>query len=556
MGGIERAMWSFPPGTPLALAVLLAMGAIPLDAGARSPAFAHSRECMACHNGLIGPSGEDVSIGTAWRGSMMANAARDPYWQGSVRREVLDHPGAKAAIEHECATCHMPMAHVTERLEGRQGGVFAHLPAGEGEGDHDDLAADGVSCTVCHQILPGGLGERETFVGRFHIDETTPEGRRAAFGPWAVDAGRTTLMRSSARFEPTEGSHIRESALCATCHTLYTHALTPDGTAAGELAEQVPYLEWRHSRYADTRSCQSCHLKPIDDVIAVSGVWGQPREGAMQHVFRGGNFVVPRLLNRHRVELGTHAEPMELESTAERTLTHLHDASARLGLDTPRIVDGRLEVAVGIRNLAGHKLPTAYPSRRAWIHLRVEDATGGLVFESGRLRADGSIEGNDNDADPGTFEPHHTVIDAPDQVQIYEPILGTPDGRVTTGLLSATQYLKDNRLLPEGFDQATATPDIQVFGAACGDPDFQAGGDRVVFRVALGEATGPFTVVADLRYQPIGFRWARNLADADAPEPQRFVRLYDGAAAGSSTVLASARATVTTTAEVHDSSSP
>ena len=30
---------------------------------------------------------------------MMANSAKDPYWQAGVRREVMDHPQAQAAIE-------------------------------------------------------------------------------------------------------------------------------------------------------------------------------------------------------------------------------------------------------------------------------------------------------------------------------------------------------------------------------------------------------------------------------------------------------------------------
>ena len=76
--------------------------------------------CMACHNGLSTSKGEDVSIGFDWRASMMANSARDPYWQASVRREVRDHAGSAAAIEHECSLCHMPMAHVQERSQGRR----------------------------------------------------------------------------------------------------------------------------------------------------------------------------------------------------------------------------------------------------------------------------------------------------------------------------------------------------------------------------------------------------------------------------------------------------
>ena len=49
--------------------------------------FRTSDRCVACHNELKTSSGEDISIGYQWRASIMANSARDPYWQGSVRRE-------------------------------------------------------------------------------------------------------------------------------------------------------------------------------------------------------------------------------------------------------------------------------------------------------------------------------------------------------------------------------------------------------------------------------------------------------------------------------------
>ena len=49
--------------------------------------FSHSENCIACHNNLMTPSGEDVSIGATWRSTMMANSARDPYWQAGVRRD-------------------------------------------------------------------------------------------------------------------------------------------------------------------------------------------------------------------------------------------------------------------------------------------------------------------------------------------------------------------------------------------------------------------------------------------------------------------------------------
>src|SRR6185437_17116552 len=110
---------------------------------------------------------------------------------------------------------------------------------------------------------------------------------------------------------------------------------------------------------------------------------------------------------------------------------------------------------------------------------------------------------------------------------------------VTTGLLNASQYLKDNRLLPKGFDKATADPDIAVHGGAATDPDFVGGRDRVRYAVDLHGASGPFTVHVELLYQPIGFRWAHNLRDyTQAFEPRRFTEYYDAMAGGTTAVLA------------------
>ena len=110
-----------------------------------------------------------------------------------------------------------------------------------------------------------------------------------------------------------------------------------------------------------------------------------------------------------------------------------------------------LQMDVSVENLTGHKFPTAYPSRRAWLHVVVRDRGGRTVFESGALNADGSIQGNDNDENAARFEPHYREIKSSDEVQIYEPILKDADGHVTTGLSNAVGYLKDNRLLPRAF---------------------------------------------------------------------------------------------------------
>jgi hypothetical protein len=199
-----------------------------------------------------------------------------------------------------------------------------------------------------------------------------------------------------------------------------------------------------------------------------------------------------------------------------------------------------LTIDVMVRNLTGHKMPTAYPSRRAWLHLIVRDRDGQTVFESGAVEPSGRIRGNDNDDDASRFEPHHLEVSGADQVQIYESIMRAIDGSVTTGLLRATGYLKDNRLLPRGFDKTSAPREIAVLGAAWNDRDFTAERDRVRYTVTTAGRTGPFRVEIELRYQPISFRWVQNLRSYDAPETNRFVKWYDAMSRGSSEVLARA----------------
>jgi hypothetical protein len=498
--------------------------------------FLTSDNCLACHNSLMASSGEDVSIGAAWRASMMANSARDPYWQASVRREAIDHPTAQGAIEHECSICHMPMAHTMAVAEKRDPEIFRLLP-GRGSSDEHRLAADGVSCALCHQISPDRLGTPESFVGRYVI----APGPARMLGPFEVDRGRTAIMRSATGVEPAGAEHVRQSELCATCHTLYTQALSPEGKVIGSLPEQVPYLEWRHSAFRTERSCQSCHMPEIANT-PITSVLGEPRESLGRHTFLGGNFFMLRMLNRYRGELEVTAPGHELDASAQATIRQLQRDTAEVSLARASRVDSTLELDVEVRNLTGHKLPTGYPSRRAWLHVTVRDAAGMPVFESGAIDPRGAIVGNDNDADPQRYEPHYEEIRSPDQVQIYESMMADAGGRLTTGLLHGLTFVKDNRLLPRGFDKASAEPDIAVRGTAASDTDFTAESDRVRYRVNVGTVRGPLRVEVALRYQPISFRWANNLRPYDAAEPRRFVSYYESMAEATSVELARAAA--------------
>jgi hypothetical protein len=502
--------------------------------------FRTSTKCLVCHSNLRNSKGESVSIGLEWRASIMANSANDPYWQGSVRRETLDHPEAGAAIQSECARCHMPLQYLKDKADGHDTEVFSRLPLSSAN-PQDAAAIEGVTCTVCHQIQSAGLGTAATYSGNFAVagPATDP---RPLFGPFAPDNDNVVHIHTlTSGYTIQHAQHIHDAALCGSCHTLFTTVNGPGGKSLGQLPEQMPYVEWLHSDYRDKQTCQQCHMPAAGEPVMVASLMGKPRDGVRLHTFDGANFLMADMLGAHRDDLGVAAQPDELAAASARTIAFLQTQSARLTLGEPQLAGGKLAFAVKVENLTGHKLPTAYPSRRAWLHVVVKAADSRILFESGKLNPDGSIAGNANDADPTRYSPHFPLITEASQVQIFEPVLGDSQGRVTTGLLSATQYLKDNRILPTGFDKQAAPPEIAVHGQAATDPAFVAGSSTTRYSIAAS-ATGPLHVSVELLYQPVGYRWAHNLAPYQAAEPQRFVEYYNQSAAKSAVVLAHAEA--------------
>jgi hypothetical protein len=434
----------------------------------------------------------------------------------------------------------MPMSRSEARASGEEGHVFEHLAAAPDGGRRDRLAHDGVACSLCHQITNRNLGTPSSFTGGFIVTPAAPD-PRPMFGPFQIERGISTIMRSATGFQPTEAPHVKQSELCATCHTLVTKARGTKGEIVGELPEQMPFLEWKNSAFdAEQRSCQSCHMPVVEEDTPIASVLGAPRKGFARHTFVGGNFFVQRMLNQYRANLRVPAAVDEMETAIRVTLANLRTATAEISVDRAEVATDRLLADVVVRNLTGHKLPTGYPSRRVWLHVTVRDRAGRIVFESGAVGPNGSIVGNDNDADASAVEPHYLEISRSDHVQIYESVMSDLTGRPTTGLLSAVRYLKDNRLLPRGFEKVNADPWIAVVGEAASDTDFSESGDRVRYSIGVAPAAGPFQIEAELRFQVISFRWAENLRPYKSEETSRFVGYYESMASSSSEVLAKA----------------
>lgn len=496
--------------------------------------FAGSGECAACHGGLVDEQDNDVSIDAHWRSTMMANAAKDPFFQAKVRSETKRSPTIVEAAEDKCATCHMPMARTQADSDGAP---IAILNGGFLDTDHElhEAALDGVSCTLCHQLQDAGLGQKESFGGYYVIDTSLAPPDRLAYGPFPDPV--QPQMQEQAGYTPVEGPQTLDAGLCAVCHNVYTPYVDAEGVIAGKFPEQVTYLEWKHSLYGDSEgsgfACQQCHMPSAQGGVVISTDPPEPdigpRSPFAQHQFAGGNAFMLKVHRAYAKELGLTASATHLGDTLTRTLERLENSTAQLAIVESEIADGKLALVLEVTNWAGHKFPTGYPARRAWIHVTVTDGDGQTIFESGRPEENGSIAGSAADRDPTAYEPHYDVISDADQVQIYESVLENTDGALTYTLLHAAAYTKDNRLLPDGFDKARAVGDAAVHGAAVSDETFVGGSDRITYQVDLREQVGPYAVSARLLYQSICYPMAKDLFTDQGSLIERFARYYEGA---------------------------
>ncbi len=451
---------------------------------------------------------------------MMANSAIDPFWQAKVQAEIASNPQLQSVIEDKCTSCHAPMGNTQAAYDGQSDFTIAQML-------ENPLSMDGVSCAACHQIQDQNLGESESFSGHFSIGDD-----RIIYGPF--NSPITGPMVDMVNYTPQMSAHVSSSEMCATCHTLFTPYVNDEGEVVGEAPEQVPYLEWLNSDYPELGiECQTCHMPPIEENISISNrpPWLNPRNPLHAHEFVGGNVFMLKMLRDFGSELNVMATEAHFDSTIDRSMRLLETKSVRLNM-TPEfnIMGDSLNIQVVVENISGHKFPTAYPSRRAWLELTVADQFGDIVFHSGAWDDTGEILG----LDPG-YEPHHQNINSNEQVQIYQNIPLDVYGDKTYTLLRIAGYLKDNRIPPIGYrDDGNAADSTRIEGLASTDPDFNrdgieegTGSDIVHYKVGGLIPGGTYQVRATMNYQTLAPRFVQDLFVYDLPEVNEFQSYYE-----------------------------
>ncbi|WP_028485865.1 Calx-beta domain-containing protein [Thiomicrorhabdus chilensis] len=515
--------------------------------------FTNASTCASCHTGtttVMNYDNTDISPPTQWKHSVMAHSLNDPYYNAVVEEEVHIFPDKKVFIEDTCLRCHAPMAstHAHQTLTGLVDDPTGLSPDGGYPFEtamSDPHAREGISCTACHQMqdptITDPIKNAEEnllasmsghYIIKSEADNNDAGIAPSIFGPFKSPIGSN--MQTQTGYMPQYAAHISESAMCATCHNLYTPTLdlngdphlvtTAEGDKIAQFPEQTPYWDWLNSIYSDVnnpqgnKTCQACHMAQPEPgyttPITTKPTSASARPDAAKddadtvfsvHEFVGGNSYLLGLLKTYMEELGIADKTTETGFDEKIAQTRSMLESAASLEVTSSLAGNELTVPVTITNLTGHRLPTSFPSRRMWVHLTVTDTNSDtVIFESGAVDANGRLA-KDNDitgfiqsacleinketgfdslAD-GCYEAHHDVIDDASQVQIYEPVLGDVNGDITHVLLHANEYIKDNRIPPIGWtlDNRHANPvtpgqyDDDVTGLAAGDTNFASGKD-------------------------------------------------------------------------------
>ena len=488
--------------------------------------FAASGECEVCHGhdtahiASVDILGNDINLVDDWRSSMMANAARDPFWQAKVSHEVSVHPEGKEELESVCTTCHAPLARYEASFEGQTHYSMDEMRA-------DSLGMDGVSCMACHKQTDERLGLDHS--GTLHLTQAY-----AVFGPF--QSPLNSPMAQETGYSPFYAPHISDAGICAGCHSLITPTVDLEGEpTGGTFVEQATYKEWQNSAYEDVQSCQDCHMPKIEKgtVFLAAGYETEPRAGFSKHEFVGANTFMLQLLRDNIDSLGLTASEEQFDESIAKSNNMLRNKSIQLEVESlDRTIDTAI-VKVHIKNIAGHKFPSGYPSRRAFIQLTAKTAEGAIVFQSGAWDDTYEVLGQDP-----FYEPHYDTIRAEDQVQIYEMVVANVAGDRTTVLEQMAYPLKDNRLTPVGFTTSHAVYDtVAIVGKAFDDANFNkeedgtegTGSDDIFYHIPLNGITEALDVSVRVYYQTAPPRWMEELLAANTPEVAKFKPMFEEA---------------------------
>jgi hypothetical protein len=415
-------------------------------------------KCDNCHGGY----NKAVEPAFNWRGSMMANAGRDPIFWATLAIAEQDFDGAGDL----CIRCHSTAGWMAGRSTPTDGSGLTSSDA------------DGVECEACHKSTNPNNSEHlgamtapfianKNGVGFYGSGMMSLWPGSAKLGPYA-DAG--------ARHQFMQSKFHRDVDFCGSCHDVSNPAVgdlahnrgtQPTGdavVASGVLGSAVgskaafnnfPYMygvvERTHSEFkagalsktrvssygslpADLQAgaikaafdsaggdykdgtprffaCQTCHMRAVTGYGANKA--GIPlRADLPLHDMTGGNYWMPDVIlyqnDRGLLRLGGGLTSLQREAILAGKLR----AQQQLELAASLNVSGN---TLKVVNLTGHKLISGYPEgRRMWLNIKWYGANNALLREDGEYGVVANVGGaavkslvNPYDTNTRVYEAHY-----------------------------------------------------------------------------------------------------------------------------------------------------
>jgi hypothetical protein len=515
-----------------------------------------------------------------WGASMMGLASRDPVFQAQRESETLLYPSVAKEIDNTCYTCHGVMGK-RQLTTDKPNALFTHqdfLATSGPMASYGALARDGVSCLACHRMLQDGLGTPQTFTGNFKVGDP-----KTVFGPYKDVV--TFPMQNSVDMKPVHGVALNDPAMCGSCHVVETEILDKNKTydrqsfyRQKKSHEQTTYLEWLNSRFQTKaparpgdmpKTCQDCHMprhiegkqintkianiqdntytdaqgKPFPNTAPASEITMTERKEYGRHTFVGANVFVLEMFKQFGVQLGltqgdrnydlsTFKFKPRLDFAIEETTKQMQNESANLRIIAQRRSVNSVEVDVEVVNKAGHKFPSGVGFRRAFIEFNAIDASGKVLWSSGRSNDRGVIldaKGKplETEFSKRVWQPHWRIVSNENQVQIYEVRTKDLQGLLTTSFLGLAKQVKDNRLMPQGWQASGPYADwtMPVAVPKTTNPGYYngAGNNVVTYRIPAAIAKSMKSVSAQLHYQSIPPYYLQDRFDIGGNHPSTSV---------------------------------
>jgi len=340
----------------------------------KADSFPDAEYCGHCHQEAY----------RQWRQSLHSNAFRTPFYRASVN--ILIRTKGVEFARH-CDSCHNPI------------GVLAGALTSGSNLDRS-FDRDGLTCMTCHSIqrVQSTLGNGSFIMGvpAVMVDE---QGNRI---PGKVPYG-DILEHPERHAKAVMRDLLHQPEFCSACHKAN---LPPQLNGYKWIRAFTAYDEWQNSKFsqrnpltfyaADFTPCQGCHMPRKPNVLPD---YGAKNGTLVSHRWLAGNTAVPyyygfdeqleKTIEFLKSGRFLNVDVFALKINGGETLT------APLGtvpftLKPADMVEA--DVVIQNKNIAHSLIPEVRDLYEAWVEFTVKDSSGAVIYQSGFLKPDGSLD--------------------------------------------------------------------------------------------------------------------------------------------------------------------